>query len=204
MHHEATGSSLIGCLIPDPTWYARAMMSPKALAPTSTRAVRRRRPYRLAALLAVTAIAIAACGDDDDTEPSESAPRESLSSEPYPSAELTVRHRAPQADVDVTYTLTCAPADATLDGDDVEVDPAAACEALDDPAVVDWLVDGPPEDQICTEQYGGEDTAAIEGTIERAPIDITVDRVDGCGISTWDELLDPLLPPAVGVTDGGN
>jgi len=164
------------------------------------RAGRRR---RYAAVLAVGVLALAACDDDDAVDPPDSVTRQSLSSvagQPYPSADLTIRHRAPQADVDVTYTVSCSPGEATLGGDDVEVDAQAACEALGDPAVVDWLADGPPEDQVCTEQFGGEDTAAIEGTVERAPIDITVDRTDGCGISTWDELLAPLLPPAVGVT----
>ena len=156
------------------------------------------------ALLAIGALALAACGDDAGTlDPPDTLTRQSLSSvagQPYPTAELTIRHRAPQADVDLTYTVTCSPGEATLGGADVEVDAQAACEALGDPAVVDWLLDGPPEDQICTEQFGGEDTATIQGTIESAPVDATVDRANGCGISTWDDLLAPLLPPAVGVT----
>jgi hypothetical protein len=165
-----------------------------------------RRPAgRGVAIVAVAALAFAACDDDDgdSVEPTDTIVQETLSSvagQPYPTAELTIRHQAPQAEVDVTYTLTCSSADASLDGDEVEVDAQAACAALGDPAVIDWLAEGPPDDQVCTEQFGGEDTATIGGEVEAAPIDVTVDRVDGCGISTWDELLAPLLPPAVGVT----
>ena len=163
----------------------------------------RRRTRRLGLLLAVAAVGIAGCDDDGAPDTVGRPSLASVAGQPYPSAVLTIRHRAPQVDLDNTYTLTCSAADATLDGDAVDVDPQAACEALGDAAVVDWLLDGPPDDQVCTEQYGGDDTAAIEGTIETAPVDVTVDRVNGCGISTWDDLLAPILPPAVGVTDGG-
>lgn len=184
------------------------MTPPTGLDQNSTHAAggrqhRSRRRRRYAAVLAVGVLALAACDDDDAVDPPDSVTRQSLDSvagQPYPSADLTIRHRAPQADVDVTYTVSCSPGEATLDGDDVEVDPQEACEALGDPAVVERLADGPPEDQVCTEQFGGEDTATIVGTLETAPIDAMVDRTDGCGISTWDELLDPLLPPAIGVT----
>lgn len=175
----------------------------------SIRSARRRgRPLsRCGVLLAIASFGIAACGDDEATAPAATEPVSTADGESYPTAELTIRHQAPQADVDVTYTLMCGP-DAVVLGDDVDVDAQSACEALDDPAVVDRLVAGAPEDQICTEQFGGDDIATIIGTIgttgttgaiESENVDTTVDRVNGCGISTWDDLLAPVLPPAVGV-----
>lgn len=161
------------------------------------------KPYGLGLLCAAAAVAIAACGDDGVSDTVDRSTLSTVAGQPFPNAELTIRHRAPQAGIDATYTLTCSPADADLDGDPVDVDAEAACEALGNPAVVDWLLDGPPEDQICTEQFGGDDTAAIDGTVASAPVDVTVDRVNGCGISTWDELLAPILPPAIGITEGG-
>lgn len=180
---------------------------------TSTNSVRassgatwsRHRLRPVGALLAVVAVTFAACDDDVETiAPPDTATRQTLSNvtgEPFPAAELTIRHQAPQADVDVTYTVTCSAGDAAIGGGDVDVDPQAACAALGDPAVVDRLVEGPPDDQVCTEQFGGEDVATIDGTIETAPVGTTVDRVNGCGISTWDELLAPILPTAVGVVE---
>lgn len=154
---------------------------------------------RCGVVLAVSALGIAACADDRAAAPSDSPPASTGDGALYPAADLTIRHQAPQADVDVTYTLSCSSDGAEIGGDDVGVDAPAACEALTDPAVVDRLVEGAPQDQICTEQFGGEDVATVAGTIETATVDAAIDRANGCGISDWDDLLAPILPPAVGV-----
>lgn len=68
----------------------------------------------------------------------------------------------------------------------------AACEALQDPAVVAAL-DAPPADQVCAEVFGGPEVATIVGTVEGLQVDAVLDRADACAIERWD-LLQPLLP----------
>ena len=48
---------------------------------------------------------------------------------------------------------------------------------------------------MCTQIYGGPETATVEGLIDGRPIRTTVTRSDGCGIADW-ELLTPAPRPA--------
>ncbi len=69
-------------------------------------------------------------------------------------------------------------------------EPAAACARvlrMDDPFAA------PAADLVCTEQYGGPETARITGTWEGEEVDLDLSRTDGCGISRWDALV-PLVP----------
>jgi hypothetical protein len=50
-----------------------------------------------------------------------------------------------------------------------------------------------PPDLVCTEQYGGPQTARVTGTWDAEPVDLELSRVDGCRIAQW-ESLGPLLP----------
>jgi hypothetical protein len=52
-----------------------------------------------------------------------------------------------------------------------------------------------PSDVICTEQFGGPQTAQVLGNWEGKPVDLELSRVDGCRISQWDALV-PLVPAA--------
>ena len=54
-----------------------------------------------------------------------------------------------------------------------------------------------PAEQMCTEQYGGPQTARVSGTWAGDPVDLTLARSDGCHISQWEGLV-PLVP----VTEG--
>jgi hypothetical protein len=157
---------------------------------------RRRSPGHLV-LLAVAFTVLAACGDDAENgvEPTDVPGGSGVN------AELEIHYEHAAAGVDQTYTVTCTDSSAELSGDAVEVDADAACAALNEPAVVERLTQGPPEDQVCTEIYGGDDTAEIEGTIGEQSVDTVADRTNGCAITTWDELLAPILPPAVGVVE---
>lgn len=161
-------------------------------------------------LLAVFLLPIAACGsadtepgaeiDDTATTNSEPPPAEpsAAATSPETTLEVTVAH--PDAD-DIVYTITCLDDVASITGD-VQIDEAAACTALTDEAVQTRLVDGVPADQICTEIYGGPDTAHIVGTLGTTAIDTTIDRANGCGIDDWDRLFTAILPPALGITEG--
>ncbi|MCZ2861194.1 SSI family serine proteinase inhibitor [Blastococcus sp. VKM Ac-2987] len=55
-----------------------------------------------------------------------------------------------------------------------------------------------PADAMCTEQYGGAQTARITGRWGGEPVDLELSRVDGCRIAQWDAL-GPVLPVPVGV-----
>lgn len=147
--------------------------------------------------LAALTVAVAACGDSSsDDDPN--SPDEPIGG-PYPVADLSIVVEHPDRGI-IDYRLICLGDTATITGD-TDLDEQAACVALASPDVISRLVEGPPADQICTEQYGGPDVATITGTIDEQPVDTTVDRTNGCGISDWDELLVDLLPPAVGVSD---
>ena len=77
-------------------------------------------------------------------------------------------------------------------------DPDGACShlsGLDDPFAP--LAD----DRVCSEQFGGPQTARVTGTWRGAAVDLRLSREDGCAISQWDAL-GPLLPGPVGVPDG--
>jgi hypothetical protein len=111
--------------------------------------------------------------------------------------EITIEH--PDADA-VTYIVGCQGDTATLQGD-VAIDANAACAALARTEVLDRLANGPPADQVCTEIYGGPDTARLVGQIDGRSIDATIDRANGCGIDDWDRLLVAVLPSALGATD---
>lgn len=137
-------------------------------------------------LIALSAVALAACGGDEPI------------GGPYPVADLEVVVEHPDREP-ISYRITCLGDTATITGD-VDLDEQAACDALAQEDVQRRLIEGAPEDQICTEQYGGPDTATITGTIDETPVDAVIDRTNGCGISDWDELLADVLPPALGVT----
>ncbi|WP_347060493.1 SSI family serine proteinase inhibitor [Blastococcus sp. HT6-30] len=89
-----------------------------------------------------------------------------------------------------TWTLRCA---GVVAGSHPQAEAACAhLEGMSDPfAPV-------PGDAMCTEQYGGAQTARITGTWRGTPVELELSRVDGCRIAQWDAL-GPVLPVPVGV-----
>ncbi len=88
-----------------------------------------------------------------------------------------------------TWTLTCV---GLVEGS--HPDAEGACEHLkgmDDPFAP------LPADVMCTEQFGGPQTARVIGRWNGEPVDLELSRTDGCHISQWDAL-GPLLPGPVG------
>jgi hypothetical protein len=55
-----------------------------------------------------------------------------------------------------------------------------------------------PDDAVCTEQFGGPQTARVTGRWGGAAVDLELSRADGCLLAQWDGL-GPLLPIPVGV-----
>jgi hypothetical protein len=85
----------------------------------------------------------------------------------------------------VTWTLTCG---GTPEGTHPSAEEACAHLAtLDEPFAP------LPDDQLCTQQYGGPQSAHVAGTWGGRRVDLELTRVDGCRISQWDSLV-PLLP----------
>ena len=146
--------------------------------------------------LLVLALLVAACGDDGDPVRAGSGDPDPG---PAPITELTVAYTHTGAEVAATYRITCLGDTATVDGDEVDVDARAACDALTEPAVQQRITLGAPTDRACTEVYGGEDTATITGRVDDVAVDTTVDRTNGCGIGEWDDLLAAILPTPIGV-----
>ena len=89
-----------------------------------------------------------------------------------------------------TWTLRCG---ASVEGSHPRAaDACAHLEGMTDPFAP------LPDDLICTEQYGGPQTAHLTGRWQGAPVDLELSRVDGCRISQWDAF-GPVLPVPVGV-----
>lgn len=111
--------------------------------------------------------------------------------------EVTVTH----PDVEPTvYTIGCMGDTFPVTPEVAGVDGEQACALLGEEEVLTRLVDGPPADQVCTEEYGGPDEARIVGQIDGRDIDATITRTNGCEISTWNQLIG-LVPPPVGLTE---
>lgn len=115
---------------------------------------------------------------------------------PYPIADLTVTYQLDEASDAVSYQLACLGDTATVTGDGAPGDAAAMCLALNEQALRDRVLLGPPADVACTEIYGGPQIATITGTLDGESVDAAFDRANGCGISDWDQFALFLPAPA--------
>lgn len=145
---------------------------------------------RALVLMAVAGAALLGCGSDE-------APSAGVTPEPTASATgspattsvtITVD---PGGDADPRqYALTCDPP-----GGD-HPDPDAACASLAEAVAADINpLDPVPPELACTEIYGGEQTAVIEGTIDGEDVRAELSRTNGCEIARWDALLPVLVEP---------
>jgi len=92
--------------------------------------------------------------------------------------ELTVVVRGGPGEGERTYSLVCDPA-----GGD-HPDPGAACRLLSE--LKDPFAPVPP-DAMCTEIYGGPQTATVTGMLRGEPVKAQFSRTDGCEIARWDK-----------------
>jgi hypothetical protein len=54
--------------------------------------------------------------------------------------------------------------------------------------------------RACTLQYGGPEKAHVTGALDGRPVDVTLDRADGCGIAAYETLFTAFgrKPPLAG------
>lgn len=170
------------------------------------------RPRSAALLLAgvVVAVGLAGCGSGDDVttvpggggedqttdgdEPVTSEPSLSGTESPTrsPGSDTGADGEPTEADLTVavddgaggvtTSTLTCS-------GTDVGGTLATASEACSQLAEVGAeALAPPPADQMCTEIYGGPQTATVTGTFAGGAVEASLARTNGCEIARWDAL----------------
>jgi hypothetical protein len=155
------------------------------------------RPFAVLAVLATLAL-LAGCADGPADDPT--AATGSPSAGPTDDAAAGGGIRQADNDLQLTvdpgdgappeeWTLTCV---GFVEGSHPEAE--AACEHL---RAMDEPFEPLPEDVVCTEQYGGPQTAHVTGRWGGEPVDLQLSRTNGCRISQWDSL-GPLLPIPVG------
>jgi hypothetical protein len=110
-------------------------------------------------------------------------------------AELAIMVKPTPAGPSVNYTLVCR--DGVPTAESKHPKPEAACAALKNNAAL--LSPAPkPTAQVCTQQYGGPQTATVTGIVDYTPVDVTFARTDGCEIAAWNAAQDVL-----GASGGG-
>ncbi|MCZ2807375.1 SSI family serine proteinase inhibitor [Modestobacter sp. VKM Ac-2983] len=150
--------------------------------------------------LVVPLMLLAACGTADDAgETVGSSTPPTTSSDPATTpapgdadgadSALVVEYDPGEGAPVERYTLTCG---GTVEGD--LPDAEAACENLRE---LEEPFAPVPDDAICTQQYGGPQTAHVSGVWRGEPVDLQLSRTDGCRIAQW-ERLGPLLPGPAG------
>jgi hypothetical protein len=87
----------------------------------------------------------------------------------------------------VVWMLRCDPAGGTLKR------PGVACRRLD--AGGRALFAPVRKDEICTQIYGGPQTALVVGTVDGRRVWARFQRRNGCEIARWNRLSPWLLPP---------
>jgi hypothetical protein len=77
-----------------------------------------------------------------------------------------------------TWTLRCDPPGGNFP------DAEEACDRLDE---LDQPFAETPVETVCTEQYGGDQLASVQGVYRDEGISTRFDRTNGCEISRWDK-----------------
>jgi hypothetical protein len=66
----------------------------------------------------------------------------------------------------------------------------AACDHL---AALERPFPPLPADVVCSQEYGGPETARVLGRWGGEPVELDLSRVDGCRIAQWNSLV-PVVP----------
>jgi len=136
---------------------------------------RRRSPVRRALVLcavALMATALAACGKDADKDPGDGSSPDATS--------LTITLVADDGVDPESFELKCDPPGGN------HPQPAEACKALE--AAGAKVFEPVPKGQMCTDLYGGPQTATVKGTYKGKAVDAEFERTNGCEIDRWEQL----------------
>ena len=142
----------------------------------------RRGIFLIAVVLGATA-----CGNDGDvvaaTTPAPSCSGWCPAPQP-PQTSLTITVDLGDGTTAQEWTLTCDPWSGT------HPQPEAACAAL---AAVDPTVFEPVDARdVCTQIYGGPETATVRGIWNGTPLDASFSRDNGCEIARWGAVVEIL------------
>ena len=130
--------------------------------------------WRVAASALAAALLLPACGAEGGDGGAEAAPP------PPPAIELRVEFFPRGAGAaGESVRLTCDPVGGT------HPRPEEAWAALDaHPEAFDPV---PPE-AVCTQIYGGDETATVTGVVRGREVDASFNRTNGCEIARWEAL----------------
>jgi hypothetical protein len=156
-------------------------------------------------LLAVTFIT--ACGENDEPSTITGADDTSdtvndtasddlpLGAGPYPIADLSVSFTDAAGNL-AEYRLACLGDTATFTGEvPPGVDAATACLSVATDTARMLLDPNVMVDRMCTEIYGGPETATVVGLLDDIEIDYEINRTNGCGIDDWERVFAGLVAP---------
>lgn len=134
--------------------------------------------------VAVAPLLLAGCGSSASDTVTPAAPATTAA----PSTQLTVTVNEGDGKTD-DWTLSCDPAGGT------HPKPAEACAAL----TAKGKTALPPVSTgvMCTQIYGGAQTAKIVGTWDGKPVNASFSRQNGCEVNRWKQL-EGLLPATAG------
>ena len=147
---------------------------------------------RLLPLLVLAAVLVlAGCGSEDDAAPAASGTPDATGSDPAAGGisqadnDLQIEVDLGDGSAPLTWTLTCV---GFVEGSHPQAQ--AACDHL---AGLDRPFAPLPADVVCSQQYGGPETARVIGRWGGEPVELDLSRVDGCRIAQWDSLV-PVVP----------
>ena len=161
-----------------------------------------RRILTLISLL-LAASFITACGEDDEQTTTVGTGDTSdtvnddlpLGGGPYPIADLSVSFTDAAGDL-AEYRLACLGDTATFTGDiPPGVDATTACLSVATDTARMLLDPDVMVDRMCTEIYGGPETATVSGLLDGVEVNYEINRTNGCGIDDWERVFAGLVPP---------
>ena len=118
-----------------------------------------------------------------------------LGAGPYPIADLSVAFTDAAGNL-AEYRLACLGDTATFTGEvPPGVDAATACLSVATDTARMLLDPNVMVDRMCTEIYGGPETATVVGLLDDIEIDYEINRTNGCGIDDWERVFAGLVPP---------
>ena len=139
----------------------------------------------LALGLALAVAVLAGCGDDEE-------PASQTASTPRGEIELSIRFEDGAGNTK-TATLTCRTDLQRAGGYLRDAAPASElCAAVR--SIEELLTTEPDKQRVCSQIYGGPETARVTGTIDGVEVDRRFTRTNGCEIADY-RRAGALLPP---------